>query len=77
MENLLIYVISTLLGYDYSVSPRQLSEYTNRYQWIVRFADRVNIVFDDHDVKVLQFMKEMSNDDAEIERISKLLTYLV
>lgn len=77
MENLLEYVIGTLLGYDYCVSPRQMSEYTKRYQWIVTFDDRIRLVFDAKDIVVLRYMVDLSNDDEDAERITKLLTYLV
>lgn len=77
MENLLNYVLSSLLGYDYYVSPRELGVYTNRYQWTVVFSNQMRLIFDEHDVSVLRYMVATSSDTEYVERISKLLKYFV
>lgn len=77
IENLLEYVIYALLGYSYVVSPRDYAYDGKICQWRVTFENRVDLIFDENDRKVLQFMVETSGDPDAVERISKLLTYFV
>lgn len=77
MENLLEYVVYALLGHTYVVSPREVGYKGTISQWRVTFENRVNLIFDEKDVKVLRFMVETSSDEETVERISKLLTYFV
>lgn len=77
MEYLLEYVVFALLGHTYVVSPREVGYKETIWQWRVTFENRVNLIFDEKDVKVLRFMVETSSDEETVERISKLLTYFV
>lgn len=77
MERLLDYLIYALLGYNYTVSPRSTGYDGKTSQWKIEIAEDVRIILDENDVKVLRFMADTSKDPDTVERIAKLLTYLV
>lgn len=77
MENLLEYLVYALLGHDYTVDPRSIGCDGKTSQWMIRIAEEVRIIVDENDVKVLRFMADTSKDPDTVERITKLLTYLV
>lgn len=77
MERLLDYIINSLLGNSYNVSPREIGYDGKTSQWRVTFENSVNLYFDEKDVKVLRFMVEMNDDPLTTVRIEKLLTKLV
>lgn len=72
MENLLEYVIYALLGHNYEVGAHSLSYDGHTSQWMVTFEGDVRLIFDENDVRTLEFMKETTEDADVRERIGKL-----
>lgn len=77
MEKLLEYVIYALLGHRYEVDPRSISYDGHTSQWMVRFEDNVRLIFDENDLKVLQFIVDTTSDPVVVERVTKLLSFFV
>ena len=73
MENLLEYVIYALLGHDYEVGARSLSYDGHTSQWMVTFEEDVRLIFDENDVRTLQYMQATTEDPDVCERIGELL----
>ena len=77
MENLLKYVICALLGHNYEVGVRSLSYDGRTSQWMVTFEGNVRLIFDENDIRVLEFLKETTKDTDDRERLSNLLKCFV